>query len=105
MYSDVRIRYEACGSPANHRPLPAGKSLSLTIDDVPSDGADDTCRLILALAPADSRSDVLCTGNCKAIFLYVHKLKKLSVSLSMISGFDMSYSALGSVYTSNSLIY
>lgn len=39
--------------PAHHRPLPSGNRLFLFVDDVPSAGAGDTCRLILALSTTD----------------------------------------------------
>ena len=37
------------------RPLPAGNGLSLYVDDVPADGADEAQRLILALRPTNGR--------------------------------------------------
>ena len=36
-------------------PLPKVHALSLTVDDVPAAGVEDTCRLIVALAPADKK--------------------------------------------------
>lgn len=57
-YSGVRVRHGTPSSTLHHQPLPAVPEFLLFVDDITSAGADDACRLILALTPADKRSEI-----------------------------------------------